>query len=592
MTAVAVQQESQRFVNSGHQRIAVYEQGNPAGPTVVLVHGWPDSHVLWDGVVPLLADRFWVVRYDNRGVGASSVPRKVADYTMARYADDLAAVIDAISPGKPVHVLAHDWGSTGTWEYLSRPDASDRIASFTSVSGPSGDHVNRYIIGGLKRPYRPRRFLRALSQLLRLSYMGVFSIPALPRLAVRAFVAEGIRRSLVLRDGIPAAQLHHSETYKTDAANSLKVYAANYFPTMAGARTDHYVGVPVQLIVNTKDPYVRSHVYDDTKNWVPRLWRRDIKAGHWSPMSHPEVLASSVTEFVDFLGGKSPSRGLLRAEVGRQRKAFGDTLVSVTGAGSGIGRETALAFAAEGAELVVSDINEDNARATAAEIAARGGVAHAYTLDVADADAVEAFADQVCAEHGVPDVVVNNAGIGQAGAFLDTPPEEFDRVLDVNLGGVVNGCRAFARRLVARGTGGHIVNVASAASFAPLMSLNAYCTSKAAVYMFSDCLRAELDAAGIGLTTICPGPIDTNIVSTARFDAPAGKDGRVPERRRQWEKFFTTRRYGPDKAAKAILSAVKKNKPIRPVTPEAYLLYGTSRVLPQALRSTARMRVM
>jgi len=134
----------------------------------------------------------------------------------------------------------------------------------------------------------------------------------------------------------------------------------------------------------------------------------------------------------------------------------------VTGrAGSGIGRETALAFAREGAELVISDVDEATVKNTAAQIAARGGVAHAYTLDVADADAVERFAEEVSATHGVPDIVVNNAGVGQAGLFLDTPREEFDRVLDINFGGVVNCCRSFGRRLVDRGTGGHIVNVAS-----------------------------------------------------------------------------------------------------------------------------------
>ena len=94
---------------------------------------------------------------------------------------------------------------------------------------------------------------------------------------------------------------------------------------------------------------------------------------------------------------------------------------------------------------MISDIDEAGVKDTAAQIAARGGVAHAYTLDVADADAVERFAEQVCAEHGVPDIVVNNAGIGQAGVFLDTPREECDRVLDINFGGVVNGCRSFGR---------------------------------------------------------------------------------------------------------------------------------------------------
>jgi NAD(P)-dependent dehydrogenase (short-subunit alcohol dehydrogenase family)/pimeloyl-ACP methyl ester carboxylesterase len=584
---------TERFIDSTDGvRVAVYEEGNPDGPTVVLVHGWPDSHFLWNGVVPLLADRFRIVRYDNRGSGKSSVPKAVSAYTMASYADDFAAVIDAVAPGQPVHVLAHDWGSAGMWEYLSRSGASDHVASFTSISGPSADHLNRFIIGGLMRPYRPRRFLQALSQLLRFTYMGFFSVPVLAPLAVRLFLADGLRRALMLRDGIPAEQLHHSPTYKSDAVNSMKVYGANYVRSFRSARNEHYVDVPVQVIVNTKDPFVRPHVYDDLKHWVPRLWRRDIKSGHWAPMSHAPMIARSVHELVDHLEGKPASRALLRAQVGRPREYFGDTLVSVTGAGSGIGRETALAFAREGAELVISDIDEASVKETAAQITARGGVAHAYTLDVSNAAAVEEFAEQVSAEHGVPDIVVNNAGIGHAGLFLDTPAEEFDRVLAINFGGVVNCCRSFGRRLVDRGTGGHIVNISSMAAYSPQQSMNAYSTSKAAVFMFGDCLRAELDQAGVGLTTVCPGVINTNIVHTTRFDVPAGKQAKVEARRAQLEKAFAARRYGPDKVARAIVSAVKKNKPIRPVAPEAYFVYGVAHLLPQAMRSSARANVM
>ena len=410
---------------------------------------------------------------------------------------------------------------------------------------------------------------------------------------MRAFWRRAIAAGVHHPAAFPPNALHHGDTYVADAANGLKIYRANFFHSLvtAPSPTTTY-RVPVQLIVNTEDPFVRPYVYDDTSRWAPRLWRRDIRAGHWSPMSHPQVVAAAVTELADHLEGRPAGRALLRAQVGRPRKPFGDMLVSVTGAGSGIGRETAVAFAREGAELLVSDIDEAGVKDTAARIAAHGGVAHPYVLDVSDAEAVERFADEVCAAHGVPDIVVNNAGIGVAGAFLDTPAEQFDRVLDVNLGGVVNGCRSFARRLVERGIGGHIVNVASMAAYAPLGSLNAYCTSKAAVYMFSDCLRAELDAAGVGLTTICPGVIDTNIVSTTAIHAPEGKRTAVPGRRAQLEKMFAARHYGPDKVAKAIVSSVKKNKPIRPVTPEAYLLYGISRVLPQALRSTARGKVV
>ncbi|GAB7146580.1 SDR family oxidoreductase [Mycobacterium riyadhense] len=588
----ATQRAPQQFVDSADGvRIAVYEEGNPEGPTVVMVHGFPDSHVLWDGVVPLLAERFRIIRYDNRGVGRSSAPKPVAAYTMARFADDFAAVIGELSPGRKVHVLAHDWGSAGVWEYLSRPAASDRVASFTSVSGPSQDQLVNYVFGGLRRPWRPRTFLRALSQALRLSYMVLFSIPVLTPLLLRvALSSAAVRRNIV--DNIPSDQIHHSDNLASDAAHSVKTYPANYFRSFSGNRRASIVDVPVQLIVNTKDPYVRPYGYDETARWVPRLWRRDIKAGHFSPMSHPQVMAAAMHDFADVAEGKPPSRALQRAQVGRPREYFGDMLVSVTGAGSGIGRETALAFAREGAEVVVSDIDEATVKETAAEIAARGGVAHAYVLDVSDGDAVEAFAEEVSAEHGVPDIVINNAGIGQAGGFLDTPAEQFDRVLDVNLGGVVNGCRAFGRRLVERGTGGHIVNVSSMAAYAPLQSLSAYCTSKAATYMFSDCLRAELDAADVRLTTICPGVINTNIVQTTRFDVPAGKDDTVEGRQGQIDRMFRLRHYGPDKVADAIVSAVKKNKPIRPVAPEAYALYGISRVLPQALRSTARLRVI
>lgn len=585
---------TQQFVDSADGvRIAVYEEGNPDGPTVVLVHGWPDSHVLWDGVVPLLAQRFRIIRYDNRGVGLSGTPKGVSAYSMAHFADDFAAVTSELSPGQPVQVLAHDWGSVGIWEYLKRPGAGDRVAAFTSVSGPSQEQLVEYIFAGLRQPWRPRRFARSISQALRLTYMVFFSIPLLAPLLIRAaFSVPALRRSVV--DNIPDEQIHHSDHVAADAASSVKTYPANYFRSFSGrGQPIHVVDVPVQLIVNTRDKYVRPYGYDETARWVPRLWRRDIRAGHFSPMSHPQVMAAAVHEFADLTDGKAPSRALLRAQVGRPRGSFGDTLVSVTGAGSGIGRETAYAFAREGAELVVSDIDEAAVKETAAQITSRGGLAHAYVLDVSDTDAVEAFAERVSAEHGVPDIVVNNAGIGQAGQFLDTPAEQFDRVIDVNLGGVVNGSRAFGRRLVQRGTGGHIVNVSSMAAYAPLQSLNAYCTSKAATYMFSDCLRAELDAADVGLTTICPGVIDTNIINTTRFDAPAGKqDQHVDGRRGQLGKMFALRRYGPDKVANAILSSVQKNKPIRPVAPEAYALYGVSRLLPQALRSTARFRVI
>ncbi|BBX69620.1 hypothetical protein MPSYJ_30810 [Mycolicibacterium psychrotolerans] len=347
-------------------------------------------------------------------------------------------------------------------------------------------------------------------------------------------------------------------------------------------QTPDRVAVPVQLIVGT------GKVDDDLAARVPRLWRRVVASGRPTPATHPQVYARSVRQLAEHLGGAPAARELLRAEVGRFRSAFGDTLVSVTGAGSGIGRETALAFAKEGAELIISDVDADGLAETARRLADAGAAAHSYIVDVADAAAVEAFADEVCTAHGVPDVVINNAGVGHAGFFLDTPAEEFDRVLDINFGGVVNGCRSFGRRLAERGTGGHIVNVASMASYTPVNVMNAYCTSKAAVFMFSDCLRAELDSAGIGLTTICPGVVGTNIVDTTRFSLPESRHPDPETLRARARRGFAIRRYGPEKVARAIVSAVTKNKAVRPVTPEAYLVYGIAHAAPQAMRSAAR----
>ena len=153
--------------------------------------------------------------------------------------------------------------------------------------------------------------------------------------------------------------------------------------------------------------------------------------------------------------------------------AFRGKLVVITGGGSGIGRETALAFARRGAEVVLSDVNLVAAKQTAAMIDEAGGTAHAYQLDVADEAAMNAHADEVAERHGVPDILINNAGIGQAGPFLATSSKSFTRVIDINLYGVVNGCRAFGEKMVKRRSGGQIVNLASMAAYVPQQSFTA-----------------------------------------------------------------------------------------------------------------------
>ena len=267
-------------------------------------------------------------------------------------------------------------------------------------------------------------------------------------------------------------------------------------------------------------------------------------------------------------------------------KPFGGKLVVVTGAGSGIGRATALGFAANGARVVAADLNMTTATEVAGLITGRGGVAHARQVDVAVAGDMERFANWVRTEVGVPDVVVNNAGIAMVGPLLAHTEEDWQRIVGVNLLGVARGCRLFGAQMAERGTG-HLVNIASAASYAPSASLPAYAATKAAVWMLSECLRAELAGTGIGVTAICPGFTSTPIARSARYlGVPPGAEDEVRE---NTVRALRRRRFPPEKVALAVMRAVLRDQRVVPVNAEARVLYVLSRLAPGTLRALARL---
>lgn len=573
-----------RVVRNGDVEVAVYEQGNPAGETLLLLHGFPDSHHMWEAVTPFLTERFRVVTVDNRGHGQSSNPKSYRDFTVASLAGDYHAVIDAISPNKPVHVLAHDWGSVAMWELVCNDAAQHKIASFTSVAGPSTAHLGMWARNRLSRP-TPKNLALVSAQLASLSYQFVAAVPWLPKVGLGVVARRERWRAWLSRaEGASPEQIFLGPTFERDVANGLRIYRANLLSPLR--RRECHTEVPVQVIVGTRDPAIRQAGYADEPHWAPTVFHRVVHGGHWLAFSHPELLATATVELIDATNGSPPARGLRRSEMAKPRAPFEDQLVVITGAGSGIGRATALAFAREGAEIVASDLDLAAAKRTAALIAEAGGTAHAYRLDVADEQAVRAHADEVTARHGVPDVLINNAGVGQAGRFLATPSDEFQRVLDVNLCGVVHGCRAFGHGMARRGLGGHIVNLSSMAAYTPQQGLSAYATSKSAVFMFSDCLRAELASAHIGVSTICPGIVHTNIVRSTTVSGLSDED--AAKRIGIIDRAYQLRRYSAAKVAKQIVSAVHKNKAVVPVTPEARLQYQLNRLAPALGRLTAK----
>ena len=250
--------------------------------------------------------------------------------------------------------------------------------------------------------------------------------------------------------------------------------------------------------------------------------------------------------------------------------------VLVTGAGSGIGRETALAFARRGADLVICDVQERALSSTAEQVRALGRNVLADVVDVADAARMGAFAEAVHARTEAIDVLVNNAGVGLGGGFLDTTLEDWDWILGINVRGVIHGCHFFLPRMVARGRGGHVVNVASAAGFLASESLAAYSATKFAVVGLSEALRDELASYGIGVTTICPGIINTPITQAARLRGKAS----LPGARERVVELYRRRNYGPERVAEKILKAVARNAALAPVSPEAWALYLLKRISP------------
>ncbi|MEV6022994.1 SDR family oxidoreductase [Streptomyces sp. NPDC052036] len=572
----------ERRVRTGGVELSVAELGDPGRPTVVLVHGYPDSKEVWSEVAVRLAGRFHVVLYDVRGHGRSTAPRPLrGGFTLERLTDDFLAVVDAVSPDRPVHLVGHDWGSVQSWEFVTVRRTEGRIASFTSMSGPSLDHFGHWIKQRLRRP-TPRRAAQLLGQGARSWYVYLLHTPALPELMWGGPLGrrwpELLRRAEKVTGGG-----HPAPTLPTDAAHGAWLYRDNVRPRLRHPRTDAYAHAPVQLITPLEDPFLSQRLDDELERWVPQLTRRTLPAKHWIPRTRPDQVASWIGEFVTSVedGDPSPTAN------GRYADRFGGHLVLVTGAGSGIGRATALAFAKAGARVVAVDRDPRSAAGTAEQARLHGAAgAWAEQADVSDEQAMEKLAERVAADHGVVDVLVNNAGIGLSGSFFDTTAEDWRTVLDVNLWGVLHSCRLFGKRMAERGQGGHIVNIASAAAYQPSRALPAYSTSKAAVLMLSECLRAELAGQDIGVTAICPGFVRTNITSTARF---TGVDAEEEKRRqRRATRLYGLRGYPPEKVAAAILRAVVRNQPVVPVTPEARALRLVSRFAPSALRAMAR----
>ena len=254
-------------------------------------------------------------------------------------------------------------------------------------------------------------------------------------------------------------------------------------------------------------------------------------------------------------------------------RSFTGRVAVVTGAGSGIGRATAEALARRGCHLALVDIDEASAAQTAQMLAGSDSTVSTHVIDVTDQEQMTALADAIVERHGGCHILVNNAGVTSAGAFEDESLDDLHWITDINVWGVVHGCRAFLPAL-RRADEAHIVNLSSMVGILGLPHNVSYSLTKGAVRGFTEALRSELVTTSIGVTAVFPGAIRTDITNRARGSeasrlATMGQSRLAPLAMRP-----------PSAVARRIVSAIEHDRARCVVGPDARAVDAFVRVLP------------
>ncbi|MCP5018178.1 MAG: SDR family NAD(P)-dependent oxidoreductase [Ketobacter sp.] len=263
-------------------------------------------------------------------------------------------------------------------------------------------------------------------------------------------------------------------------------------------------------------------------------------------------------------------------------KSFRNKVAAITGAASGIGRALAVELAKRQCHVALSDVDEAGLAETAQQVSALGVKVTTAKVNVADRDAVQAWADQVVQDHGKVNLVFNNAGVALGGTVEDTDYADYEWIVGINMWGVVYGTKAFLPYIKQAGEEGHVINISSVFGLFAQPTQSGYNMSKFAVRGFTESLRQELDIEGgkVSCTCVHPGGIKTNIARNARMSNSMEKltgTASAENMRDQFEALFMTT---SEKAANVILSGVMADKRRVLIGPDARVLDIMQRTLP------------
>ena len=284
-----MQAQSYWISTQDQQKLYAKTWGNVEKPALVLVHGYPDNQEVWEPIIENLIHDFYIVTYDVRGAGESSVPKRIRDYALPRLSLDLECVVNALLPNRSFHLAAHDWGSIQSWESATEAKFKDRMLSYTTISGPCLDHAAFWM-----RDQFTNQKSKFFKQLFKSWYIVAFQLPILAPTVWHFFNPE--RWGMVLSQLEKTKGLPLNQNISKDGEHGISLYRANFIPRLTQPRQRHAI-CPVQAVVLKRDKFVSPELIDEMPKWVEKFERVEVDANHWAVLSRPQEIAGYIAQF-------------------------------------------------------------------------------------------------------------------------------------------------------------------------------------------------------------------------------------------------------------------------------------------------------
>ena len=286
-----MQAQIQTLTTTDQQSLCVKTWGDSQKTPLVLVHGYPDNQEVWEAIIQELVGDYYIVTYDVRGAGSSSIPKRIRDYRLPRLSLDLQEVVQQVLGDRPFHLAAHDWGSIQSWESVTEPKLKGRLLSYTTISGPCLDHASLYLREKFKS--EPSNVFKMLTKSW---YIGAFHFPLLGPTVWKFFTPERwgkVLTGLEKMQGLPLSQ-----NISADGKYGISLYRANFLPTLTQSR-QRYAQCPVQAIILKQDSFVSpEYISEAMPRWVERFETVELDANHWAILSQPKKVAALIHQFI------------------------------------------------------------------------------------------------------------------------------------------------------------------------------------------------------------------------------------------------------------------------------------------------------